>query len=178
MKKVIAAILLVFGINMVNSQVNIDLLFSGKYKLYKHTYGSKSDNIYESPFFKKGKDNDTLEIKKVTDFSVNRQKYIKSNGFSANDTVSIVEWDIYGNLTTCLTKIDKVKYIAKDTCLLFYDEKLINDSENLRFHKWYKTPRKFKILKCTETEVVLLDRDLADDKRTYYFKAVKFKKKK
>lgn len=170
MTRMFLYILLIKGLNINSQTSNIHLLFENTYKLYKYTRGNNNVNVYEDPLFKKYMNNDILEIKRSKDYSDGVRKYFAKNGFSDDDTLSVVEWDIMGHNCTMFKKICKVKFILKDSCVLFYGEKVVEDQFNERFDKkTYITPRKFKLIKCTNKEVVLLDMDIINVKRTYYF---------
>lgn len=171
-------IILIKGFNLISQTGYIQLLFENTYKLYKYTRGDDKVNVYEASYFKKYMHNDVLEIKPTNDYSDGLQKYFTKNGFSSNDTLSIVEWDIMKHNCTMFKKICKVKFILGDSSILFYGEKVVEDQFNMRLDKkTYIKPRKFKILKCTSKEVVLLDMDVSDVKRTYYFRAISPKRK-
>ncbi|MGZ3931145.1 MAG: hypothetical protein ACXVPQ_01915 [Bacteroidia bacterium] len=158
-----------------NSQIeDVNFLFSNNYHLFKCTQGSGGGkDIYENLIRRK---NDSFEIKKVSHFDSLKQKYIQKFGFDLSDTISIVEWDLLGNISQLFIRICKVRYLPKDTCIIFYNEKIINKDVSTNMKGYYPI-RKFKVLKCTKNEIILLDLDITELNRKYFFKAVSRPKK-
>ena len=178
MKRILASIFLFKSLCLFSQTIDPHLLFSNTYKLYKYTRGKSDENIYEAPHFTKNRKNEILEVKICSAYTSNLQNYFVTNGFKQIDTLSIVEWDIMKHNGTMFKRICKVKYLERDTCLLFYGEKIMESLNNIHFDKkTYITPRKFKILKCTNKEVVLQDMDAKDLRRVYYFNSTNSKKK-
>jgi hypothetical protein len=80
-----------------------------------------------------------------------------------NDTVIITEWDIENGLSIIEGHTAGKLILNEKTNLITIEKRYWHDSKK-------KTVRKFKILKFTSTEVILIDFSNMDKNRKYYFK--------
>ncbi len=98
------------------------------------------------------------------------RRTLKQLKYSKGDTLLVVNWDVQNNIFPD-AKVTKFKFNTRDSMLYFYNSQYFHEATMVK--KIIRKTRKFKVVKVSETEIILLDKDRTKDVILFYLKIKK-----
>lgn len=180
MKKIISITVIIISL-ACHSQTNDFKTFlrTNKFKLVdiKYNMHSHMEDIDKGYFYTPANNyRSKMEMKAIIydTSNVEHVKLLKKLKFKLKDTVLVYDWDLQADAIPTAITASNYKYNKADSSLIFY-----NAQDIIRHFIIINNPnrpvRKFKVILVEKDRFTLLDKDLTDVKRTYFFKKISVK---